>query len=108
MLMTMSGSVLVSSIILIVIILRIAALMSDIDFFNIPTKQWLNKLFLKNPEEIFGYITGFIVYLGKSLVGIFRKTPAYNLLDEIAKEKESYGRIIDIQGNVNIIIEYIL
>lgn len=105
---SMTGSVAISSIVLILLILRIAALMSDIDFLNIATKQWLNRLFSKNPEEIFGYITGFIVYLTKSLVHIFNKIQPYNLEDEIAKEKEDYGRIIDIQGNVSIISEYIL
>jgi len=51
-LVCMSGSVMISSIVLIFIILRIAALMSDIDFINNQIKQHLNKLFLKNPEEI--------------------------------------------------------
>ncbi|MEI8008115.1 MAG: hypothetical protein WCI00_01360 [bacterium] len=41
-----------SSTLLILIIFRVAALMSDIDFLTIPIKQRLNKLFLKNPEEI--------------------------------------------------------
>jgi len=105
---SMSGSIAVSSAILIVLILRVAALMSDIDFLNITTKQWLNKLFSKNPEEIFGYITGCIIYLTKSLVHIFSKIQPYSLENEIAKEKEDYSRIIDVQGNVNIISEYIL
>lgn len=105
---SMIGNVVVNSIILIVIIFRIAALMSDIDFLNIPIKQRLNKLFFKNPEEIRWYITGFIIYLGKSFVHIFKKMQPYSLENEILKEKEDYGRIIEIQGNANIIIEYIL
>ncbi|MEI6119297.1 MAG: hypothetical protein WCP92_09205 [bacterium] len=32
----------------------------------------------------------------------------YALEEEIAQEKEAYSRIIDIQGNINILIEYIL
>jgi hypothetical protein len=48
----MLGNILITSSALILVILRIAALMSDIDFFNAATKQRLNKLFLKNPEEI--------------------------------------------------------
>ncbi|MEI6774556.1 MAG: hypothetical protein WCL18_07410 [bacterium] len=51
-LLTMLGNVFVSSTLLILIIFRIASLMSDIDFLTLPTKQWLNGLFLKNPEEI--------------------------------------------------------
>jgi hypothetical protein len=37
---------------LIIIIFRVAALMSDIDFLNMNIKQHLNALFFKNPEEI--------------------------------------------------------
>ncbi|MCX6823686.1 MAG: hypothetical protein NT085_00970 [candidate division SR1 bacterium] len=102
------GNVLISSSALILIIFRISALMSDIDFINIPIKQWLNKLFLKNPEEIRGYLTGLCIYVGKSLVHIFVPIQHYTLEEEIAKEKEAYSRIIDIQGNINILIEYIL
>jgi hypothetical protein len=32
----------------------------------------------------------------------------YVLEIEIVKEKEAYSRIIDIEGNISIIIEYIL
>jgi hypothetical protein len=38
--------------ILIIIILRVASLMSDIDVFTITIKQRLNILFTKNPEEL--------------------------------------------------------
>jgi|GEM_PF-1854647 len=44
----------------------------------------------------------------KSLAHIFVQVQPHTLEGEIAKEKEDYGRIIDIQGNTNIIIEYIL
>ena len=101
-------SVWASSIALIAIIIRIAALMSDIDFFNIKTKQVINKLFFKNPEEIRWYVTWFIVYLGKSFIHLFTKMQPYDLRTEVIKEKEAYGHIIDIQSNSSIIIEYIL
>lgn len=77
--------------------------MSDIDFLPLSTKQWLNSLFLKNPEELIGYSTGMIVYLTKLFAHMFTKIPAYSLENEIQKEKESYSRIIDIQGNGYII-----
>lgn len=48
----LAGKAVISSTILIVIILRIASLMSDIDVFNTHTKHILNKLFIKNPEEL--------------------------------------------------------
>ncbi len=82
--------------------------MSDIDFINVPTKQRLNRLFFKNPEEIFGYVTGTFAYLGKSFARIFTKKPPYSIEEEIKKEKENYGHILDIQGNTGIILEYIL
>ena len=107
-LLSMLGNVFVSSTLLILIIFRVASLMSDIDFLTLSTKQWLNRLFLKNPEEIMGYVTGCIVYLAKSFAHIFTKMQPYVLEVEIEKEKEVYSRIIDIQGNISIVIEYIL
>jgi len=97
-----------STIVLIALVVRVAALMSDIDFLNIPTKKILNTLFFKNPEEIIGYITGFFIYLTKSFVHIFTKIETYTLEWEVAKQKEYYGHIIDIRWNTQIIIEYIL
>ncbi len=102
------GNVLISSSALLLIIFRISALMSDIDFINIPVKQRLNKLFFKNPEEIRWYLTGLCIYIGKSLAHIVVPVQYYALEEEIAQEKEAYSRIIDIQGNINILIEYIL
>jgi len=106
--LSLFGNILISSSALILIIFRISALMSDIDFINIPVKQWLNKLFLKNPEEIRWYFTGLCIYIGKSLAHIVAPVQYYALEEEIAQEKEAYSRIIDIQGNISILIEYIL
>lgn len=106
--LSMLGNIFISSTMLILIILRIASLMSDIDFLTIPTKQRLNRIFFKNPEEIMGYVTWFIIYLTKSFAHIFAKIQPYRLEEEIMKEKTDYARIIDIQGNVSLIIEYIL
>jgi hypothetical protein len=36
------------------------------------------------------------------------KVLPYTLEEEVAKEKEAYGRIIDIEGNISILIEYII
>ncbi|MFA6256082.1 MAG: hypothetical protein WC606_02760 [Candidatus Absconditabacterales bacterium] len=103
---SMTGNIMITTIVLILIVIRIAALMSDIDVLNTQTKQRLNKLFFKNPEEIRGYITGFSVYLAKSFTRIFTKGQISSLTEEIAKQKEAYDHIIDIQGTI--IIEYIL
>lgn len=106
--LSMTGNIFMTSTMLILIILRVAALMSDIDFLTTPTKHWLNTLFLKNPEEIMGYFTGSIIFLTKTLLHIFSKIQEYSLEEEIKKEKEAYARIIDMQGNTSIILEYIL
>lgn len=102
------GSVNISIILLILIILRIACIMSDVDFVSIKIKQRLNILFLKNPEELRWYVTGLVVYLAKSLVHIFAKMQPYTLQTEITKEKTIYSGIMDIQGNTSLIAEYIL
>jgi hypothetical protein len=104
----MMGNIMISSSILIIIILRVASLMSDIDVLHHKTKQYLNMLFFKNPEELRGYITGFLIYLGKSFVHLFTKMEVYTLSNEIVQEKERYGHIIDIQNNTKLIVEYVL
>ncbi len=107
-LICLSGSIWASSCILIVIIIRVAALMSDIDFLTPQTKQYINQLFFKNPEEIRWYVSWLGVYLAKAGVNIFKKTQAAHLSEEIAQEKEVYSRIIDTQDNKDILYEYIL
>ena len=102
------GNIFVASSILILIILRIAALMSDIDILNITFKQKLNTLFTKNPEELRWYITGFICFFAKSLYNIVTKIQYFTLEQEVAQEKERYSRIISMQGNISLILEYIL
>lgn len=102
------GSVVISSIVLLFIVLRIAAIMSDIDFVSVTIKQRLNKLFVKNPEELRWYVSGFVVYVAKSLLHIFTPLSPYSLESEIAKEKNTYSSIIEIKGNTWFIAEYIL
>lgn len=102
------GNSTINSILLIVIILRVASLILDIDIVPLHIKRRLNTLFLKNPEELRGYITGFLVYLGKSFVHLFTTMTPYTLDQEIAKEKESYSRIVIIQNNGIIVIEYLI
>lgn len=102
------GSVNISIVILILIILRIACIMSDVDFVSIKIKQRLNMLFLKNPEELRWYVTGSVVYLVKSLLHTCFALAPYSLQEEIKKEKNAYSAIIDIAGNTPLIAEYIL
>ena len=107
-LVSLFGNIFLSSTILIIIIFRVAALMSDIDFLNMNVKQQLNILFFKNPEEIVWYVTGFFMYLIKSITHTIFKMQPYSLGTEIRSEKEAYSHIMIISGNTPIIIEYIL
>lgn len=106
--LSMFGSVWGSTIVLIAIIIRIASLMSDIDILSTQTKQYINKIFLKNPEEIWWYVTWFLKYLGKATIHLFRSIEVYTLKNEIHEEKETYSHIIGIKEHKNITIEYIL
>lgn len=101
------GSIVWSIIVLICIIIRVASLMSDIDILNIKNKQQLNKLFLKNPEELRWYISGFVSYLLKAIIHIFVPRKEYHLSEEIQTQKEQYSHIIAIKNNAYLIVEYI-
>lgn len=101
------GTTIWSSIVLIFIIIRVASLMSDIDILNIKNKQQLNKLFLKNPEELRWYISGFVSYLVKAIIHIFIPKKEYHLTEEIQTQKIQYSHIIAIKNNTYLILEYI-
>ncbi len=104
----MFGNITISSIIILIITLRIASLISDIDVISMSTKHRLNSLFLKNPEELRGYITWFLIYIGKLFIHLFRPMKAYTLSQEVMYEKEVYSHILNIQNNTPIISEYII
>ncbi len=104
----LTGSIRGSSIALIVIIFRVTSLVSDVDMLSTQTKQYINRIFFKNPEEIRWYVTGFLKYAGKSLIHLFKPSLPYSLDTELAQEKGIYSRIIDIKKNTDIIIEYII
>lgn len=97
-----------STIVLIIIIIRIASLMSDIDILHTQRKKQLNVLFLKNPEEIRWYISGFVRYLAKWFAHLFTPMLPYTLNQEIEKEKELYSHIIHIRTHISLILEYML
>jgi len=107
-LVSITGTIRWSSIVLLLIIIRIASLMSDIDIVDIRTKRIFNKLFTKNPEEIRWYVVWFFSYLLKSLIHLVRPSTHYSLDTEIDTAKASYSRIIDITKHTSLIGEYIL
>ena len=74
-----------------------------------PAKERINKLFTKNPEEIRGYITGFVLFLGRGLARIFRKpqTPL-SLTDSIAEEKTAYSHLYNTKEKTGIWRDYMI
>lgn len=102
------GSTLWSTSVLLLIILRIASLMSDIDILSIQNKQRINKLFFKNPEELRWYVLGFFTYLGKSIIHFFVPSRSSTLSHEIQTYKNIYSQIVAIKNNSYLIVEYIL
>jgi hypothetical protein len=82
--------------------------MSDIDVLSNKTKHYINMFFFKNPEEVRGYVIGFLIYLGKSFVHLFKKMEVYTLRNEVIQEKEKYSHIIDTHNNNKLIIEYVI
>jgi len=107
-LISITGIVRWTVIVLLLIIIRVASLASDIDILDISIKRNFNKLFTKNPEEIRWYVVGFLSYLIQSIVHLVRPSTHYSLDTEIDTAKESYSRIIDIKKNRSLIGEYIL
>ncbi len=105
--LTMTWGIWITSISLIVVIIRIASLMSGIDILSISLKQRLNKLFIKNPEEIRGYVVWSCSYLIKWLFHLVVTMQPYTLHDEIIQAKKSYEQILSLEEPV-IIWEYIL
>ncbi len=65
----LSKSAAASSFILIVIIIRVASLMWGMDFLDKEFKKRLNKLFVKNPEEVWGYISWVLTFFVKKISG---------------------------------------
>ncbi|MEI7919388.1 MAG: hypothetical protein WCH65_04220 [bacterium] len=51
-LICLTGNITITTLLFILMILRIASLMSDIDIFTLGIKQTLTQLFFKNPEEL--------------------------------------------------------
>ncbi len=93
----MTGSIWATTMVSILIIIRVASLVSDIDIVATKTKQWLNTLFTKNPEELWGYVTWCIRYVATLFPTLWtRKATPLNLSAVIEQEKQAYSRIIDI------------
>jgi len=93
---------------LILIITRIASLISDIDIVPLYIKHHLNSIFLKNPEEMWWYVTWFLRYLWKYILHLWKPMPTYSLEEEVINEKSAYQQIISVSLSRSLMIEYLL
>gem|GEM_PF-899714 len=85
-----------SSFVLVIIIIRVASLMSGIDVLDNTIKEKINKLFQKNPEEIRCYISTTIKYFFNRIFS------DYKSFDEIFEnETIKYSNLIQIQKDYN-------
>ncbi|MEF2176215.1 MAG: hypothetical protein V3575_07135 [Candidatus Absconditabacteria bacterium] len=89
-----NNPVLITFIFLIFILLRIGTLLGGIDFIKDNQKEKIDGLFNNNPEEIIGYVTGFL----KFLISKFTKKKV-NLNELISKDKKMYSQIVDLDNN---------
>jgi len=99
-----SKSMVLSSFVLTVIIIRVASLMSGIDVFDKVIKKYLNNLFLKNPEEMRWYILGLFKYVYYKLVGNLNNQ---TLKSFVIESKESYSKLLGFK-NTNIGLQYFI
>ncbi len=88
------------------IIFRVVSLLWWIDVIKDQQKEKLDKIFDKNPEEIFWYIKWSIIYLFKKMISKNIEWFNSSIHDFINNEKKTYSYLNDIQ--YQIIIEYII
>lgn len=95
-----------TSIILILIILRVASLLGNIDIMSPKIKEYINKIFIKNPEELRWYIRGWLVYVYKRVTTIELLT----LNETVEKAKKDFSLLYNVQlhNSVHIKIQYLL
>lgn len=104
-LVSMTWIVWLTTLILLCIILRVAALMSDIDFFPLSLKNKLNLLFTKNPEELRWYLLWILLYGYHLLTSLCVHTlPFPHFGTDIMTAKNLYSSIVDIHASHHLII----
>lgn len=87
---------------LILIIIRVASLMGGMDIVSPQIKTFINKLFLKNPEELRWYIHGWCTHMYRRLV----KTSQFKSLnDDIADSKQDFSLLYNVKLQNSVIIK---
>jgi hypothetical protein len=88
---------------LILIIIRVASLMWGMDIVSPQIKTFLNKLFLKNPEELRWYIRWGTTYLYEKLL---KKSPSEgDLGGNISSAKTDFSLLYNVQLENSVIIK---
>jgi nitrogen fixation-related uncharacterized protein len=101
-------NVVFSSFILVLIIIRIASLMSGIDIISDEIKKKINNVFYKNPEEIRWYVSGSIIFVIEkfTLHSALDKETKLDLNDSIKQEKKKYQILSTFQIDNKLYIQY--
>jgi len=86
---------------LIIIIIRVASLMGEMDIISPQIKAFINKLFLKNPEELRWYIRWSITYAYRRLA----KTSQWDINMTISHAKQEFSLLYNIQLENSVIIK---
>ncbi|NOZ44005.1 MAG: hypothetical protein GXP45_02490 [bacterium] len=89
--------------ILSLIVIRLSSLMAGIDVIDDHIKYKLNKLFYKNPEELWGYVRGSLLFWYQK----FTSKQTESLSFVIKTEKETMQKLFRIQ-NRKLVAQYIL
>lgn len=98
----------ISSLILVLIIIRIVSLLSGIDLISDEIKKKVNKVFYKNPEEIRWYVSGWISFVIKKLAlhSSLDNETQLNLDECIKDEKKKYEGLYTFQIENKLYIQY--
>jgi len=101
----LTQSIVLISFVLTIIIIRVVSLMYDIDMLDPELKNRLSKLFYKNPEELWAYITWTVKFTYKKL---FSKDLKSDIKKDIESEKENYNHLYKFSDNKSLYIQYTL
>lgn len=108
-LVSMTWIVWLTTLLILCIILRVAALMLDIDFLPLGVKNKLNMVFTKNPEELRWYVVWSLLYVFHGIQALIMRTPAPSFRSDIVYAKDLYSGIVDIHAPHHLIVrEYIV
>lgn len=100
----------ISSLILVLIIIRVASLMTGIDVLPDETKKKINKIFYKNPEEVRWYVSWTVVFFVKKFIlhaKVDNKTEL-DLDDCIQEQKNWYKALYTPKDENKLYREYLI